>query len=252
MQSHDSTHRTVVITGANSGLGLAALSYFHDHGWQIAALDIVHDFHVSLDGVTVIRCDVSDRACVEKAVASASQALGQIGAVVHCAATNTSGALHETSAAEWNRCMRVNADGTFHLLSAVLPRMIDAGGGAVVNVSSITAERSMRKVAAYSASKGAVTALTLSVARDYAPYGIRANVVHPGTFDSPMVRQTFAARDKDVHNAMSRAAAAYPLGRLGRPTDVVPMLHFLASPESSWITGAVYVVDGGVSSVAGV
>jgi NAD(P)-dependent dehydrogenase (short-subunit alcohol dehydrogenase family) len=253
MTPRDVVTLRAVITGSASGLGSAATAYFLDRGARVAGLEISPSGStVSEDCFKQFQMDISDSGAVESSIAEAIRYLGGIDAVVHCAGVARVGAVADTSDADWDTCMNVNARGTFFLMRAVVPHLVAGGGGSIVNVASVTATHAMRSIAAYSASKGAVTALTRSIARDYAADGVRANAVLPGTMVTPMVRKTYGDRDADPDAALAAAGRAYPLGRLGSVDDVVPFLWHLSSPEAAWTTGGVFTVDGGLTAMAGV
>jgi 2-keto-3-deoxy-L-fuconate dehydrogenase len=182
-----------------------------------------------------------------------ADAFGGADIVVANAGVNHVGDVLETTEDEWRRVLDVNLGGVWNTDRAFLPLLIAGGGGAIVNQASVTAAAAMRRVAAYSAAKGGVAALTKSIARDFADRNVRANAILPGTVRTPMVERTFAAREPagGLEAALAESAARYPRGRLGRPEDIAAMAAFLASDDADWITGATYAVDGGLTAVTG-
>ena len=148
--------------------------------------------------------------------------------------------MEDTSADEWDQVMDINAKGVFLGTKSAIPAMRESGGGSIVNISSVAGLTGSKSTSAYNASKGAVRLLTKSTAIQYASEGIRANSVHPGTIETPMT-EGFLANDTMRKDRMDRT----PIGRLGKPEDVAYGALFLASDESSFMTGSELVIDGG-------
>lgn len=213
-----------LVTGAASGIGRAIAEEFAAQGARVEGLD--------RDQV-----DVSDEASVESAVAESAERLGGVDVLVNCAGILVHGAVTETELAHWESVFAVNARGTFLMSRAAIPRM--DGGGSVVNIASNYGIVGGRNAAAYSASKGAVVALTRSMALDHAPDRIRVNCVCPGTVDTPLIGEP-----KVTESRLER----HPIGRIGEPRDVALACVYLASDESGWVTGAVFPIDGGYTA----
>ncbi|HWK29607.1 MAG TPA: SDR family NAD(P)-dependent oxidoreductase [Solirubrobacter sp.] len=245
--------RRAVVTGAASGLGAAIAARLASEGARVAFADLDLDAarEAAGDGAA-FAVDVASWASCEALASAVRQAFGGVDIVVANAGVNHVGDILETDPDEWRRVLDVNLGGVWLTDRAFLPLLIAAGGGAIVNQASVTATAAMRRVAAYSAAKGGVLALTKSIARDFADRNVRANAILPGTVRTPMVERTFAARESgSVDAALAAAAAAYPRGRLGRPEDIAAMAAFLVSDDADWITGAGYAVDGGLTAVVG-
>ena len=225
------TQKTAVVTGGASGIGAATVQLLRAEGARVVVLDC--------DGEAP--CDVTD----ETAVTQALRGLHQIDVLVTCAGTAVRQSVHEQDEAGWDHVLAVNLKGAFLSAKHALPKM--EAGGAIVHVASVVAVTGFRRRAAYSASKGAIIALTRNMALDYAPQGIRVNCVCPG-----FVRTRFIQPILDDAERAARLAALHPLGRLGTPEEVAKSIAFLASEDAAWITGHALSVDGGLSAGHGV
>lgn len=225
------TDRHIVVTGAASGLGLAIARAAEAEGAIVTALD--RDPAPFADSHA---CDVGD----EAAVAAALAHLPGIDALVNAAGIALRQPVADTDMADYDRLMAVNLRGLFLVSKLALPRM-KARGGAILHFSSCVGVTGARNRAAYSASKGAIIALTRSMALDYAPDGIRVNCLCPGFIDTPLLARMPPER-------RARLAATHPLGRIGTVDDVTPMALLLLSDEAAWITGQAIGVDGGFSA----
>ena len=221
----------IVVTGAASGLGLAIAQAAEAEGAIVTALDRnpapFADAHA---------CDVADEAQVAAALAR----LPRIDALVNAAGIALRMAVADTDMADYDRLMAVNLRGSFLVAKLALPRM-RTHGGAVLHFSSCVGVTGARNRAAYSASKGAIIALTRSMALDYAADGIRVNCLCPGFVDTPLLAKMPPER-------RARLASAHPLGRIGTVDDITPMALFLLSAQAGWITGQAIGVDGGFSA----
>jgi NAD(P)-dependent dehydrogenase (short-subunit alcohol dehydrogenase family) len=244
--------KIAVITGAGSGMGREASVVFASEGARIAALDVdatgLHTTAASVrDGggdIETFVADVADERQVREAIGAAVERFGALHILYNNAGVlwrdRDLGVL-ETDEAVWDRVMAINLKGMVWVCKYGIPELIRAGGGAIVNVGSVSALLGDTVPQdAYSASKGAVVSLTRSLAVQFAPQGVRANCIHPGFVETPM--QTVRTSDPAW---VEGARAAIPLGRLGTPRDVVNAALFLASDEASYITGIELIVDGG-------
>jgi NAD(P)-dependent dehydrogenase (short-subunit alcohol dehydrogenase family) len=220
--------KTVVVTGAASGLGLAIAQMAQDEGAAIVALD---------RGKTPFAdsriCDISDEQQVKDALAS----LTRIDAVVNSAGIARRAKVDETDMADYDAVMAVNVRGAFLVSKHALPLM-RAHGGAILHISSGVATTGTRNRAAYSASKGALLALTKNMALDYAADQVRVNALCPGFVNTPLLANLPPER-------RAKLTALHPLGRMGEPEDIAHMALLLISDQSSWITGQSIAVDGG-------
>lgn len=236
------SRRVVVVTGVAGGIGSAAAAAFGVAGWHVAGID------VSEPGDTAppnfLRLDLGSPGA-EADVSRFLASLDSVDAVVNAAGIqNTTSAL-DTSDEEWERIMAVNVRGAFRVSRAAHPFLLPARGS-VVNVSSVHALATTRGAAAYAASKGALVALTRSLALEWAP-SIRVNCVLPGAIDTPMLAEGLTRGGHAAGDGWQALENGIPLGRVGRPEEVAESILFLADPDrSSFITGQTLVVDGGV------
>lgn len=241
--------KVALITGAGGGMGREACMVFASEGARVAAVDLdaalLEGTADVVEGeLATFVADVADERQVREAVEGAVERFGALHILYNNAGVlwrdRDLGVL-ETDEAVWDRVMAINLKGMVWVCKYGVPRLIEAGGGAIVNIGSNSALLGDTiPQDAYTASKGAVISLTRSLAVQFAPHGVRANCIHPGFIDTPM--QTVRTSDPAWVDA---ARAAIPLGRLGKPRDVVNAALFLASDEASYITGAEVVVDGG-------
>jgi NAD(P)-dependent dehydrogenase (short-subunit alcohol dehydrogenase family) len=240
-----------LVTGAGSGIGRATAAELASLGANLVladiapsgAEDLAHEISARGGKVETIRLDVGDFEKVQSEIGRASRSAGGFRYVVNAAGISGSAPIEALTPDEIERVFRVNVFGTMYVCSTVLPDMMAAQRGSIVNISSLHAQNGQANAANYAASKGAIIGLTKSIAREKAPYGIRANAVAPGPIDTPLWRA--AQRGPDVEAAIARRIRSIPLGRLGTPQDVAGAIVFLLGPASAYITGQVIPVGGG-------
>ena len=238
-----------LVTGAASGLGRDAAIGLAREGARLVLLDRngagLSDTVARCPGAVRVVGDVSNRADVERA-AEAADALGRVSLLVTAAGMlGPTVPLPDVSEAEWDRLFAVNVKGTWLALRSALPRMIAAGGGAVVTLASGAGLVGNATFPAYSASKGAVVLMTRSVAASHTAQGIRANCVCPGPIDTPMLRGAFATAGDAAAEREASFRARNPTGRFGAPGEVTAAVLFLLSAAASYINGVALPVDGG-------
>ncbi|PLL10387.1 3-oxoacyl-ACP reductase [Tabrizicola sp. TH137] len=226
--------RQVVVTGAAGGIGQAIMAAFA--ACEATTIGIDRAEAVPQGAPDWIACDLADRADLARAAAAIT---GPVAALIHCAGVFRRVPLDDaTTVAEWDRTLAVNLTAPFLMTRALVPQL---AGGAIVTVTSVRASTSARRAAAYTASKGGLAALTLALADELAPLGIRANAVAPGDVDTAMGRSDPAMTQKLI--------ARTPLGRMARPMEVAAACVYLASPLAAYITGTTLHVDGGFLAV---
>jgi 2-keto-3-deoxy-L-fuconate dehydrogenase len=238
-----------LVTGGASGIGLAIVQAFLAEGAKVAALDRVPERPDTVPAQAVYVCaDVSDDDAVREAVQSAVQQLGGLDILVNNAGIGAQGSVEKATDSEWSQVLDVNVVGTARVSRAAWPYLRASENAAVVNTSSIAATAGLPERAVYSASKGAVLALTRAMAADGMPDGIRVNAVNPGTADTPWVGRLL---DSAPDPAAERAAleARQPHGRLVSADEVAGAVVYLASPRAGSTNGTEIAVDGGMAGL---
>lgn len=235
-----------IVTGGASGIGAATAALLSERGARVAILD--RDLTGVPDEYFGAVCDVSDTAQVDAAVAAVVEHFGSLDIVMNNAGIGAAGDIAANDDDEWHRVFDVNVVGIARVTRAALPHLRASAHPAIVNTCSIAAVVGLPQRAVYSASKGAVAALTLAMAADHVREGIRVNAVTPGTADTPWVERLLDAAD-DPDAAASALRGRQPMGRLVSAPEVAHAIVYLASPRSSSTTGTLLAVDGGVQGV---
>lgn len=239
--------RSVVVTGVASGLGRAVAQELAAEGARVVGCDVNDEAGAeTMDGIGVYRhTDVSRESEVEALIADAVERHGQLHVMVNNAAIQIEEELAETTEEQLDRVLAVNLKGPFFGCKHAVRNMRDTGGGSIVNIASVLAHTGDPMLAAYGAAKGGVTALTRATAVRYGRDAIRCNAVCPGDIRTPMVEAYFAAAD-DSEALRAQANGEYPLGRIAEPREIARAVVFLASDDSSFMTGQDLIVDGGL------
>ena len=230
--------KTAVVTGGASGIGRAVAQRLRSDGFQVAVIDL----SPTDDGFGHV-AEVSDRARVDAAVAAIREQFGPILVLVNAAGVEGFKKFSHMSFSEWSKVIDVNLNGVFHTIQAVLPDMVEAGWGRIVNISSSSTHSGQPFMAHYVAAKSAVNGLTKSLALEYGPCGITVNAVPPGFVDTPMLRSAESRHllGGSVEDHINRT----PVRRVGRPEDIAAACSFFVSEEASYITGQILGVNGG-------
>ena len=244
--------KVVVITGAASGLGAESARRLAAEGASLLLTDLNTDAGEALTAdiganAHFVVHDVTDEAGWSAVAATALERFGRIDGLVNSAGIAGGAPLMEMAYADWRRMLAVNLDGTFLGMRACAPAMAQAGGGSIVNLSSILGKIGQPGAAHYCASKGGVLMLTKAAAVEWAPAAIRVNSVHPGYIETPMVSGILIASENG-NEMRDLLISRHPLGRLGRPREIADAVVFLISDEASFMTGAEMVVDGGYTA----
>jgi len=249
--------KVALVTGAGGSIGRAAARLFAAEGASVAVVDIDMAAaeetvgRIDQDGGNALplAADVGSADQIGSAVDQAAEVLGGLDLVYNNAGVGSRGSVADATEADWDRCFDVNVKGTFLTSRASIPYLRESVGGSVVNQASVAALVGVAGMAAYGAAKGALVALTRSMAVDLAPLGIRVNVVCPGTVHTPLIEPLLRQRGKgDLELGMKMTTVKYPIGRLGTPMEIAQAALFLASDDASFITGAVFTVDGGMTA----
>ncbi len=240
-------NKRAVVTGAGQGMGRAIALALRSEGAEVWAVDIneatLADLAREVPAVRTVRADVRNR----DDVAALANAAGDIDVLVNCAGIVRHGSILECTDDDWDEVLDVNLTSMYRTISAFLPGMLERGGGSIINFASVVSSvKGVPQRFAYGTSKAGVIGLTKSVAADYLEHGIRANVICPGTVDTPSLHERIAAFD-DPEAARRDFIARQPMGRFGTPEELAALAVHLASDESAFTTGAVHIADGGMA-----
>ena len=238
--------KTAVITAAGQGIGRASALALAAEGAQVWATDVKQDLLQSYEGVERIKAvqlDVLDKGAIERVVS----AMPAIDVLFNCAGFVHSGTVLQATDEEWNFALNLNVRSQFWAIRAALPRMLAAGGGSIINMASVCSSiKGLPNRFIYGTTKAAVLGLTKSVAADYVGDGIRCNAICPGTVDTPSLQDRINA-NADPEAARKAFVARQPMGRLAKAEEIAPLVVFLASDESVFVTGQAYAADGGIT-----
>jgi 2-keto-3-deoxy-L-fuconate dehydrogenase len=234
--------RRALVTGAAGGIGRAIVATLRAAGAKVAAADLKTD---GVDAEARLPGSLTDPGYCDALPARAADALGGLDILVNNAGLMRRGAITAASDEDYALTMAVNVEAPFRLCRAAIPIMADAGGGAIVNISSCWGVRPGPGHPLYVMSKAALASLTQCLGRDHAHQGIRVNAVCPNEVDTPMLRTGFAVRGLDPETAIADLDQSVPLGRIAQPEDIADVVLFLASDSARYICGALLEVNGG-------
>ena len=244
--------KVCIVTGGGSGIGAATCLLFAQEGAKVVVADISRGPAETVAGeageaAIAIQADVSDSDSVRAMLSQTVDHFGRLDVLINNAGFGIPGTVVETDEADWDRLMAVNLNGVFYGCKYAIPIMEQQGGGVIVNTASIVATVGIRNRAAYCASKGAVAALTKAMALDHVAAGIRINCIAPGTIDSPYFKEMLARSDRP--DALLRELEQrQAMNRLGTPEEIACGMLYLACDDSSFATGSMLTVDGGMTA----
>lgn len=245
-------NKVALVTGGGVGIGAAVARLFAREGAGVVITgrrkdvleQVVAEIERGHGRALAVAGSVTDEAHARSAVAQAVRTFGRLDILVNNAGIGSFGkALHETDDATWDEQLAVNLTGVFRMTRAALPHMLEAGGGSIINISSIAALVGIPLLPAYGAAKGGLNALTRCLAIDYAAQQIRCNAICPGLVETPMAEPLMAEPER-----LAAVLAAYPMARMGKPEEVAKLVLYLAADDSAWMTGAILSLDGGMTA----
>lgn len=244
--------KAALITGAAGGIGRATVKLFNQYGWRVIGVDRAPFGEKFPENGLFIEADISIGENLESIFSQAQSFTGYLNALVNNAALQIAKPLLETSVEEWDSVMASNLRSVFLGVKLAHPLLKAAGGGAIVNVSSVHAVATSANIAAYAASKGGLLALTRTIAIEFAPDNIRANAILPGAVDTPMLRAGLGrghVQGDDILERLDNLASKTVSGRVGLPEEIAHSIYFLADEtQSSFMTGQALIVDGGATA----
>jgi 2-hydroxycyclohexanecarboxyl-CoA dehydrogenase len=229
--------KNAVVTGGGSGIGQAIANRLRADGYHVATIDLNPS-----DAEFAYTADVTDRAAIEEALTAIRAQLGPVTILVNAAGLDGFKRFLDIDFETWQRVVNVNLHGVFHCIQAVLPDMIEAGWGRIVNISSSSTHSGTAYMTHYVSAKSAVNGLTKSLALEYGPAGITVNAVPPGFIDTPMLRK---AESRGFLGDIDKTIEQTPVRRIGKPEDIAAACAFLISEEAGYITGQILGVNGG-------
>jgi 2-keto-3-deoxy-L-fuconate dehydrogenase len=248
-------NKTILITGGASGIGLALVEKFTTEGSNVYFIDsngllgrqVAKEFQEKGKSVTFLEVDIREESQVQRAIQSIPSKLDVL---INNAGISHIGNLASTTLADFERLFAVNVSGMFLCSQAALPKLIEDGGGSILNMCSVAATIGIPDRFAYSMTKGATLSMTLSIARDYVNQGIRCNCISPGRVHTPFVDGFLAKNYPGKEQEMfEKLAATQPIGRMGTPTEIAELAYFISSDAGKFITGSNFTIDGGFTGI---
>ena len=248
-------NKTILITGGASGIGLALVEKFTTEGSNVCFIDsngllgkqVENEFQEKGKSVTFLEVDIREESQVQHAIQSIPSKLDVL---INNAGISHIGNLASTTLADFERLFAVNVSGMFLCSQAALPKLIEDGGGSILNMCSVAATMGIPDRFAYSMTKGATLSMTLSIARDYVNHGIRCNCISPGRVHTPFVDGFLAKNYPGKEQEMfEKLAATQPIGRMGTPAEIAELAYFISSDAGKFITGSNFTIDGGFTGI---
>ena len=248
-------NKTILITGGASGIGLALVEKFTTEGSNVYFIDsngllgkqVEKEFQEKGKSVTFLEVDIREESQVQHAIQSIPSKLDVL---INNAGISHIGNLASTTLADFERLFAVNVSGMFLCSQAALPKLIEDGGGSILNMCSVAATMGIPDRLAYSMTKGATLSMTLSIARDYVNHGIRCNCISPGRVHTPFVDGFLAKNYPGKEQEMfEKLAATQPIGRMGTPAEIAELAYFISSDAGKFITGSNFTIDGGFTGI---
>ena len=241
-------NKNILLTAAAQGIGHASLLQFLEEGATVWATDIklkpLEALNYSEQQLKVRKLDVCDPDSIAKLI----EEIGTIDVLFNCAGFVHSGTILECTEDDWDMAFEINVRSMYRLAKTIIPRMVSNGGGVIINMASVASSvKGVPNRFVYGTSKAAVIGLTKAIAADFVSQGIRCNVICPGTVETPSLNERMVAQGGDLEQVRSAFVARQPMGRIGTPEEIANLAVYLASDESSYTTGAVFAIDGGMT-----
>lgn len=237
-------NKTALITAAAQGIGKSTALMFAENGAKVIATDINEDALAELSGhesITTHRLDVLDK----DAINALAESVGKVDILFNCAGYVHGGNILECSEKDWDFAFNINVKSMYHMIQAWLPKMIEGGGGNIINMSSVASSvKGVPNRFVYTATKAAVLGMTKAIAADFISQNVRCNAICPGTVQSPSLDQRLA-EGGNYEQAKAEFIARQPIGRIGEPEEIAALVTYLASDESAYTTGTFNMIDGG-------
>ena len=241
-------NKNILLTAAAQGIGHASLLRFLEEGATVWATDInlkpLEALNHSGQQLKVRKLDVCDPDSITKLI----EEIGGIDVLFNCAGFVHSGTILECTEDDWDMAFEINVRSMYRLAKTIIPRMVSNGGGVIINMASVASSvKGVPNRFVYGTSKAAVIGLTKAIAADFVSQGIRCNAICPGTVETPSLNERMVAQGGDLEQVRSAFVARQPMGRIGTPEEIANLAVYLASDESSYTTGAVFAIDGGMT-----
>ena len=241
-------NKNILLTAAAQGIGRASLLRFLEEGATVWATDIklkpLEALNYSEQQLKVRKLDVCDPDSIAKLI----EEIGTIDVLFNCAGFVHSGTILECTEDDWDMAFEINVRSMYRLAKTIIPRMVSNGGGVITNMASVASSvKGVPNRFVYGTSKAAVIGLTKAIAADFVSQGIRCNAICPGTVETPSLNERMVAQGGDLEQVRSAFVARQPMGRIGTPEEIANLAVYLASDESSYTTGAVFAIDGGMT-----